>query len=275
MADKKQSTTLKHYSYDGELFPAKEKKHSEVIFFVHFYMGNKKALRRHIELVNELGFDAFAFNLKGGNFNPKDWLLKLKLPDSPISSKGELGIKNIYADQIEHMLNEVPGKKIVFSFSNLGISTIQALAQRSCNDITALICDSGPSNRLPESVMNLAKEQFGISNYFLRASFLPLFIAFWDPYLHQQVHEHLRSFPKDFPILSIRGWKDSLIPANSIDEVFDRHEQLQWEKLSLPEAEHLKGLKDFSSEYIPGLKKFLNQHFPENSSVNDQSQLQQ
>jgi len=262
LANKKQSTALNTYDFDGELFPSKNKKHKEIMFFVHFYMGHKKSLRRHIELVNSLGFDAFAFNLKGGNINPMDLIKKIKLPDSPISSKGALGIKNIYADQIEHMLNEISGDKIVFAFSNLGISTIQALAQRSCSDIKALICDSGPSNRLVESALNLAKVQFGISNTLLRYSFLPLFIAFWDPYLHQQAHDHLKQFPQGFPLLSIRGWKDQLIPANSIDEVFDRHEHLLWEKVSLPEAEHLKGLKDFPKEYTQGLNQFLNRYFP-------------
>lgn len=261
MASKKQPTALNSYSFDGELFPAKNKKHPELVFFVHFYMGNKKALRRHIELVNSLGFDAFAFNLKGGNLNLKNWIQKIHIPKAPLSSKGALGMKKVYADQIEHMLNEVPGDKIVFAFSNLGISAIQALAERSCSDIKALICDSGPSNRLIESAMNLAREQFGISNYFLRLSILPLFIAFWDPYLHQKVHDHLKLFPKNFPILSIRGWQDSLIPASSIDEVFDRHEHLLWEKLSLPKATHLKGLKDFPQEYIPGLTQFLTQYF--------------
>lgn len=263
MAEQKHSATLKEYSLGGEYYPAQNKRHSEIVFFVHFYMGHKKALKRHIDLVNELGFDAFAFNLKGGQFHFKDWPKHKKWPDSPISSKGSLGYKNVYADQIEHMLNEVAGAKIVFSFSNVGISAIQALAQRSCNDVKALICDSGPSHRLIESAMNLSKEQFGISNYLLRVSFLPFFITFWDPYLHQQVHEHLKNFPENFPILSIRGWNDSLIPPTSIDEVFERHEHLQWQKLSLPQATHLSGLKEYPEDYIPGLKKFLLQYFPE------------
>ena len=43
------------YPDDGELFKAKQKKQVKLIFFAHFFKGHKKALRRHIELVNELG----------------------------------------------------------------------------------------------------------------------------------------------------------------------------------------------------------------------------
>ena len=46
------------YPDDGELFKAQQRKSDILIFFVHFFQGHKKALKRHIELVNELGFDA-------------------------------------------------------------------------------------------------------------------------------------------------------------------------------------------------------------------------
>ena len=42
-----------------------------------------------------------------------------------------------------------------------------------------------------------------------------------------------------------------------IDMVFEPHEHIDWEKLSLPEGKHLNGLKDFADEYKPAVKKFL------------------
>ena len=48
---------------DGELFKSAQKKSETLIFFAHHFQGHKKALRRHIEFVNELGFDAYVFNL--------------------------------------------------------------------------------------------------------------------------------------------------------------------------------------------------------------------
>ncbi len=38
----------------GELFKAEHKKSETLIFFAHFFQGHKKALKRHIEFVNEL-----------------------------------------------------------------------------------------------------------------------------------------------------------------------------------------------------------------------------
>ena len=33
------------------------------IVFVHFYGGHQRVLKRHIELVNDLGYDAFCYNM--------------------------------------------------------------------------------------------------------------------------------------------------------------------------------------------------------------------
>lgn len=77
--------------------------------------------------------------------------------------------------------------------------------------------------------------------------------------MHKDVHDQLATFPKGFRILSIRGWKDMLIPPNHIDGIFERHANLDWRKLSLPKAGHLNGLKDFREEYIAGLAPFLDE----------------
>ncbi|MEN0057698.1 MAG: hypothetical protein AAGB31_02595, partial [Bdellovibrio sp.] len=126
--------------FDGELFFAKNKRYEELVFFVPFYEGTKRQLLRHIKLVNDLGFDAFAFQLKGTHRD----LLSLR---PPLSSRGGFGAKHIYADQIEALLNMLPGKKIIFSFSNPTAAAMEAMARRRCSDTVALICDSGPSAR--------------------------------------------------------------------------------------------------------------------------------
>ena len=135
----------KEYSHAGEFFPSEHRKYQEVIFFVHFYSGNKKNLRRHVEYVNGLGFDAFAFNLSGGTLNKKD-LFKLKIPLS-ITARGKFGTKHMYAEQIEQMMNEMDRPKIVYAFSNPSASAMEAMARRKCFDIKAMICDSGPSGQ--------------------------------------------------------------------------------------------------------------------------------
>ncbi|WP_347358801.1 alpha/beta hydrolase [Bdellovibrio sp.] len=236
--------------FDGEFFLAREKKFEEVIFFVHFFEGSKKQLLRHIKLVNSWGFDAFAFQLQGDHKN----LRSLKLP---ISAKGGFGLKHVYADQIESLLNLIPGKKIIFSFSNPSASAIEAMARRNCSDTVALVCDSGPSGRFLPSAYNLYTHEYKIRPLPLRLALTPVLSLSWSPFLHKDLHKDLATFPAGFRILSIRGWKDLLIPPEHIDDVFEPHTQLDWSKLSLPEAGHLTGLRDFKAEYAPTLEKFL------------------
>lgn len=235
-----------NYPFDGEYFPSKQKRYNEVVFFVHFYDGSKAQLRRHIDLVNDLGFDAFAFNLL-----PKSALLT-----NPISRNKNPGLKHLWADQIHDLLNLIPQKKIVFSFSNPSASAIEAMAARHNLDVTAMVCDSGPSIKFLESVFHLYQhlQKEGFLKSITQTLVTPLV---WSPFLNKDLHEHLSEFPNGFKILSIRGWKDALIPPNHIDGVFEPHTNLDWRKLSLPKAGHLNGLKDFKDDYTAGLLPFL------------------
>lgn len=240
----------KRLPFDGEFFLSRNKKYQELVFFVHFFEGSKKQLLRHIKFVNEIGFDAFAFNLQGTFKNLLSWSL-------PLSSHGEFGIKHVYADQIETLLNKIPGKKILFTFSNPSASAIEAMARRHCSDTVGLICDSGPSGKFIESALSLAAHEYKIRPFPLRWALVPPISLGWSPHLHKDLKSQLAIFPEGFPILSIRGWKDKLIGPRHIDEVFDPHSHLHWTKLSLPEAEHLTGLRDFKDEYKPAVERFL------------------
>lgn len=234
------------YPHDGQLFKAKDRKYSELIFFVHFYQGNKRALARHVKCVNALGFDAFAFNLQK---------LNLRHP-VPFTSEGRMGLKHVFAEQIEQLLNLLPQQKIVFAFSNPAASAIEALARRRCYDIKALICDSGPSARLGFSALRLGAKYFNERKY-RKSLFVTALIWCWSPFFHRDLNQHLSQFPQDFPVLSIRGWRDELISPADIDLVFEPQKHLNWKKLSLPEARHLDGLKHSQDEYLNGLKCFL------------------
>lgn len=237
--------------FEGEFYLSRKKKYEELIFFVHFYEGGKRQLLRHIRMVNDLGFDAFAFQLQG---TAKDLWKKL-----PISSDNHFGVKHLYADQIEKLLNEVPGKKIIYAFSNPSAAAIEAMARRHCSDTVALICDSGPTARFIPSAYNLFAEEYKVRSFLLKVALTPVLSIGWSTHLHKDIHAQLDSFPEGFRILSIRGWKDKLIPPAHIDEVFEPHHNLNWSKLSLPESDHLTGLRDFPSEYIPVVEKFLSE----------------
>lgn len=235
------------FPYGGTLYRSPNKKYKELVFFVHFYDGSQRLLKRHIELVLELGYDAFGFELE------RDF----SLAHPPITSDLRFGYKAVYASQIERLLNDLPGDKIIFSFSNPTGATLEAMARRNCSDVKALICDSGPSGKFVRSVYNLYAKEKVIKFLPLRLLAVPLLSFGWSPAFHSDLHKHLATFPRGFPILSIRGWKDPLISPDQIDVVFEPHTQLNWRKLNLPEAEHLNGLRDFHDEYVPVVADFL------------------
>lgn len=234
--------------FNGEFFFSRNKKFKETVFFVHFYDGSKRNLLRHIRLVNELGFDAFAFNLEGTHKNT--WNLKL------VSPLHKFGMKHMYASQIESLLNLVAGQKIIFSFSNPSASAIEAIARRHCSDIKALVCDSGPSDEFVFSAYQLFAHQYH-KGFAARLIMTPLMSLGWSPRLHKDIHEDLQNFPQGFPVLSIAGGKDPLIPPAHLENVFKPHTQLYWKSCILPEAGHLNGLRDFKNDYANHLNPFL------------------
>jgi hypothetical protein len=239
------------YPDEGELFKAREKKSEHLIFFAHFFQGHKKALRRHVELVNELGYDAYVFNL---NDSLKE---QQYLPYSHISKK--FGMKHALADQIEEHLDFLSDykTKIIFAFSNVAGCAIEAMARRKTQDVVALICDSGPGASFMYSSYKLIEQQMGVKFLPFKLLATPLVMLGWSKEFHTDISLHLQQLPNGFPVLSIRGWKDKLISAPHIDQIFEPAKNINWRKLALPEAGHLVGLRDFPSDYRSGLEDFL------------------
>ncbi len=236
---------------EGQLFKATQRKSDCLIFFVHFFQGHKKVLKRHVDLVNELGYDAYVFNLK-------DSLKEHQyVPYSPVSKK--FGMKHALADQIEEhltLLGEYPAK-IIFAFSNVAGAAIEVLARRNMADIKALICDSGPGAAFMYSSYKLLEHQIGIKFLPLRVATTPLLMLSWSQDMHRDIPKDLAKLPEGFPLLSIRGWKDKMISPSHIDKIFEPAKNIHWVKLSLPEAGHLNGLRDYPNEYRSGLENFL------------------
>jgi pimeloyl-ACP methyl ester carboxylesterase len=231
----KQDSAQQALKYSGEFFRTPEKRHEEVIFFVHFYGGSKRVLQRHIKFVNSEGYDAFAFEL---------------------ISQWRYGFKRLYANQIEELLDEIPGQKIVYAFSNPSAGAIEALSRRKCRDISALICDSGPSGKFIRSFFNLYRKEHRYS--FPVSLVLTAFLPFlWGPRLNRALKDELKDFPSDFPVLSIIGGRDTLIPPDHIEAVFENQPHLRWRKLVLPECGHLSGLRDFPNEYKDAVNGFF------------------
>ncbi len=242
---------MTNFPDDGELFKAANKKHEALVFFVPFYKGHKKVLRRHIKFINELGYDAYAFNLKD---SARD---HYGLPYSHVSKK--FGMKHALADQIEEHLNLHINyaSKILYTFSNVSACAMEAAARRKPFDIKSMVCDSGPSMNFMSSAYNLYTHSFPIKFLPLRLAATPVLAYGWSPDLHKDIPADLKKFPNQFPILSIRGWKDPLIKPHDIDLCFEPCKNIVWQKLALPEAGHLNGLRDFAGEYKPAVQDFL------------------
>jgi pimeloyl-ACP methyl ester carboxylesterase len=238
--------------YLGQWHLASEPRFAETVLFVHHFGGSTKTLRRHIEFINGLGFNAVSFQL---DFNELSFPMRL-----PLSAKSDFGIFSIWRDQIEVMLNAVPGNKIVFAFSNPSFSTISAIALRHAADVRACICDGGPAYNIIRSWWNLIGQKYRSKNAFFKAAMLPLGFIFIGPNFKAKVANALSTLPNGFPILSIRGWQDSLVPYEEIEAFFEGHPNIDLKVLSLPEGKHLDGLKNQSKEYIPVVTEFLNKH---------------
>jgi len=234
----------------GKWHRSSHRKYKETVLLVPFFGAETKNLHRHADFLNEGGFDCVVFDLRD------DWS---KLARNFLSSKMQFGLKHIWADQIEALLNEIPGDKIIFSFSNPSASAIEAIARRHAADIKGLICDGGPSGKLWHSMVNYFTHETPLPFYPLKAAMAFASASMWHPKFSEVMHEDLKKFPKGFRILSIRGWKDPLITPKMIDMIFEPHKQLDWQKLSLPEGKHLNGLKDQPDQYMPPVLQFLNE----------------
>lgn len=238
------------YPLDAELFPSEKQRYKETVVIVPFFGSQKAQLQRHIGLFNDLGFNVVTYD--------QSFTSLTILPQIMSSSQG-LGFKHVWGDQIEGLLNAITGDKIIFAMSNPASGAIEAIGRRHGIDIKGLICDGGPTARFFKSIVNYLKTEEPLPTQVLRFGVAGLMTALWSPDFSKTLERDLKRFPKDFPILSIRGWKDHLIAPNHIDMVFEPHPHLQWQKLSLPEADHLNGLRDYPDDYRPAVRAFLEQ----------------
>ncbi|MGE0631561.1 MAG: hypothetical protein AB7O96_04090 [Pseudobdellovibrionaceae bacterium] len=204
-------------------------------------------MQRHIDYLLSLGFDVATFEIVN----------QVLLKTLPISTEFKFGLKHVWADQVERMLSELPGQKIVFSLSNPSAGAIEAIGRRQGGDVKALICDGGPNAYHFKPLMNLYHQRDPGISFPMKIIKVAMGYVLLSPVWATQLKYDLSRFPKNFPILSIRGWKDPLISPHNIDQVFEPHSQLNWQKLSLPDGEHLDGLKNFADDYKPVVERFL------------------
>lgn len=234
--------------FDAQLMPAPQKRFRETIVFVHHFGGSQRTVLRHIKLVNTLGFDAVRFNLA---FN------ELKLGQTlPIASNLRFGATYVWTEQIEAILNAVPGHKVLYSFSMPSLGALGAISHRKAHGISGWVCDGGPFLQLLRCTWNLLTHEYHIDNPVKRALYSALAYFLFGG-VEFSVSGWMQALPKTFPVLSIRGEKDPLVPISAIDEVFALGHLKDLQRISLPDGHHLDGLKKFPALYEPPVRAFL------------------
>ncbi len=257
-----------------ERSPAKHKKFREVIVFVHHYGGNKHSFSRHIEWVNELGFDAVTFDLPQKNLS--------QLTRLPISKDWNVGLRHIWAEKIEEVLGSMPESKIMYSFSFPGVAVLSAIARRHAIDVKGWVAEGGPFKHLMVGIESLLKEEnvetvldertdgrlirvlnwsvkkIGFARKLLAET---TGLAFGLIHYDRDVDQALKVLPTGFPILSLRGEKDALVQPYMIDDFFAAGAgHLNLQKALLPHAGHLQGFRTEGELYRQLVSAFLVDH---------------
>ncbi len=145
----------------------------------------------------------------------------------------------------------------MYAFSNPAAAAIDAIVRRGAKDIKGIVTDSGPFGQMVRCSWNLLTHEYNIKNRLLRIPATGFLSTLWGIDHTKCLHDDISQLPKDFPVLSIRGWEDKLVPVSAIDDAYESVGHLKYETLALPKGEHLKGLKDFPEDYKPKVARFL------------------
>ncbi len=234
---------------NGELVKASVKKYAETVVFVPFFFGKKQNMKRHAEFLAEIGFDSVIFNLS--------YKLKKIYKQLPEALPNGWGLKHIWSKEITDVLDAIPGNKILYGFSNPSSAALEAIRLRGTKDITGFICDGGPFFELLRCNWNFYTHYYPLKNPIKKIGFNAFARGIWTISHEKQIKRDLASLPKGFPILSIRGWQDPLVPASCIEKAFHGHSHIDLEVLNLPEGKHLDGLKSFPETYKARVTEFL------------------
>ena len=242
-----------------ERLPARERRFKEVVVFVHHYGGHKLSFKRHMEWVNDLGFDVITFNL------PARTLKDLRF-QFPFNKDWSFGLRHLWADKIEEVLGSLAETKILYSFSYASMAALMAIERRHTIDVTAWVCDGGPFKQILRGFENLLLEgglmenQPRFLNYPVVRAQIVKFLGLTsgvDSY-DTDADRALRSLPIGFPVLSVRCEKDTLVAPDMIDDFFMAgFGRIDFLRVTLQKAGHLLGFKEEGDLYRDAVGTFL------------------
>jgi len=244
--------------FEGEYLHSPSKRHKEIVVFIHHFGGSKKTTRRHQKLILDEGYDCVIFNLYYHSF------------DSGLSQWKRVGKffthfltfhKNFihsWSFQLNEVLNQIPGQKILFSLSSPSTSVVGVLGHYKRTDIQGWVCDCGPFLDAWSCFRNYNSLLANIKNpfllYLINAS---AFVMFGGIGYKARMKSWLSQFPMNFPVLSLRCEKDLLVPPTSIDKFFNISNALRIFRHTFKDLGHLEGIKRAPQEYRQVLVQFL------------------
>lgn len=219
------------------------------MILIHHMWGSHRTVQRHVKYLNSIGYDCISFDLILGTEN-------FEIQFHPLLRYLYMGVFYIWMRQIRIVLDEIPGDKIVYSFSGSSMSAIWAIDKRT--DILKLICDGGPSHDYYHSSRNMFRLETGIRNNWLNSLSAFLGSSMWGIRPNPKLHEVLDTWNPNVPILSIRGTDDNIVSIEHINQVFTPHPRLPLTIVEIKGGRHLNGLRDFPDIYTQEVFRFLN-----------------
>lgn len=237
-----------------KLYPAPEKKYKERVLMVHFFGGNQKLLKRHISLLNEIGFDVYAFDL-----TYRKNTVYTKIPK--IRNRG-FEVQKIWNNEVQDVLSYVPGPVIFFSFSGPAACSIHAAVNDNKNKVVGFVSDSGPFTHLLRCNYNLAKVQFGLKKNWQRFLATALLSPLWNWNHTEDLLADLSKVPVNTPYLSIQPVKDDVVPVEVMADVFKRSKHsLKLSVAKFEDSGHLNALKLQPEKYNLKLRNWFSNNF--------------
>ena len=235
--------------------PASFRRFDETVVFIHHFQGSNKTPWRHYRYLNDKGFDCITFDLLLGSD-------QLKVTDYHSFYRYlPKGVFYIWKRQIQDIFDSIEGNKIAYGFSGPALSMLWACQERS--DIKKVVCDGGPFDNIYQNSRRMFEVEKGISNPLLNKVSAAFGTAAWGYRPVRRLHQILKNWNLNVPILSIRGIIDPIVQVDSIRRVFAPHTFLNIQTLELRFGKHLDGLRDFPEEYcktlLPFIKEGLNQ----------------
>ena len=252
------NTPITNLPFEGEYLCSPSKKHSDIVVFIHHFGGNKKSTRRHQKILLEAGYDCVTFNLYYHSFDADSQFSHrlMKLIRHVVT--GHKNFIETWTDQLNSVLDHLPGEKILFSLSSPSTSAVGVLGGKQRKDVKAWICDSGPFLDAWECFWNYNAVLARISNPLLLAAInTTSFIIFGGLGYERRLRRWISETPKDFPVLSLRCEKDQLVPLRAIEKFFALPHSFRLSTHLFNGAEHLGGIKTHFSDYRQILIEFL------------------